>query len=92
MIWKNLVSQSAILASRPRVLTATFMCALSATVRFASTGDEGTRIPPRPAHAQDPLVSIMTRDGVPIFCMGWRPKPAQSLVFQRPRGCRAWPL
>jgi hypothetical protein len=92
MIWKNLVNQSANLASRPKVLTTTFMCALSATIRFASTGDEGAKIPAQPAHMQNPLVSIMTRDGVPIFCMGWRPKPAQPLVFQRPRGCRAWPL
>jgi hypothetical protein len=92
MIWKNLVNQSATLASRPKILTTTFMCALSATIRFASTGDEGTRIPAQPAHTQNPLVSVTTRDGVPIFCMGWRPKPAQPLVFQRPRGCRAWPL
>ncbi|MGY3355019.1 hypothetical protein [Bradyrhizobium sp. 18] len=92
MIWKNLVNQSATLASRPKVLTTTFMCALSATVRFASTGDEGAKIPVEPAHRQNPLVSIMTRDSVPIFCTGWRPKPARPLVFQRPRGCRAWPL
>lgn len=92
MIWKQLVHQSATLASRPKVLTTTFMCALSATVRFASTGDEGAKIPEQPAHMQNPLVSIMTRDGVPIFCMAWRPMPAQPLVFQRPRACRAWPL
>jgi hypothetical protein len=92
MIWKQLVNQSATLASRPKVLTTTFMCALSATVRFASTGDEGTRILAQPTHTQNALVSIMTRDGVPIFCMGWRPKPPQPLVFQQPRGCRAWPL
>ena len=92
MIWKNLVNQSATLASRPKILTTTFMCALSATIRFASTGDEAAKIPAQPAHTQNPLVSIMTRDSVPIFCMGWRPKPARPLVFQRPRGCRAWPL
>jgi hypothetical protein len=92
MIWKNLVNQSAALASRPKVLTTTFMCALSATVRLASTGDERARIPAQPAHTQDPMVSIMTRDSVPIFCMGWSPKPAQPLVFQRPKACRAWPL
>jgi hypothetical protein len=92
MIWKNLVNQSATLASRPKVITTTFMCALSATVRLASTVDEGTRIAAQPAHTQNPMVSIMTRDSVPIFCMGWRPRPAQPLVFPRPRGCRAWPL
>jgi hypothetical protein len=92
MIWKNLANQSATLASRPRVLTATFMCALSATVRFASTEAEGARIPAPSAHTQDPLVSIMTRDDVPIFCLGWRPKAVQPLVLLRPSGCRAWPL
>lgn len=90
MIWKNLVNQSATLASRPRVLTTTFMCALSAAVRFAST--EGTRIPAQPAHTHNDMVGIMTRDGVPIFCMGWRSKPARPLALLRPRGCRAWPL
>jgi len=92
MIWKNLVNRSASLASRPKVLTTTFMCALSATIRFASTVDQGAKIPAQPPHTQDPLVSIMTRNSVPIFCMGWRPKPARPQVFQRPRGCRAWPL
>jgi hypothetical protein len=92
MIWKNLVNQSATLASRPKVLTTTFMCALSAAVRFASTEAEGTRIPAQPAHTHNAMVAIMTRDGVPIFCMGWRPKPAQPIAMLRPRGCRAWPL
>ena len=92
MIWKQLVNQSATLASRPKVLTTTFMCALSATVRFASTGDEGTRILAQPTHTQNALVSIMTRDGVPIFCMGLEAEAPQPLVFQQPRGCRAWPL
>jgi hypothetical protein len=92
MAWKSFVNQSATLASRPRVLKTTFMCALSATVRLTSTADEATRIPPHLAHMLNPLVSIMTRDAVPIFCRGWRPKPAQPLVFQRPRDCRVWPL
>jgi hypothetical protein len=92
MIWKNLVNQSATLASRPKVLSTTFMCALSATVRLASTGDEGARIAAQSVHTRDPMVSIMTRDSVPIFCLGWRPKPAQPLVFQSPNACRAWPL
>lgn len=92
MAWKSFVSQSATLASRPRVLTTTFMCALSATVRFTSTPDEATRIPAHPAHMLNPMVSIMTRDGVPIFCRGWRLKPAQRTVFQSPSSCRAWPL
>lgn len=92
MIWKNLVNQTATLASRPKILTTTFMCALSATIRLASTGDEGPRTPAQLTHMQNPLSLITTGDGVPIFCMGWRPKPAQPLVFPRPRGCRAWPL
>jgi hypothetical protein len=92
MAWKSIVSQSATLASRPRVLTTTFMCALSATVRLTSSADEATRIPVQPAHTHNPVVSIMTRDGVPIFCRGWRPKPAQPTVFPSPRSCRAWPL
>ena len=92
MTWKNLVNQSATLASRPKVLTTTFMCALSAAVRFASTVDEGTKIPAHPAHAQNAMAAIMTRDGAPIFCQGWRPKPAQPPALPRPRGCRAWPL
>ncbi len=91
MAWKRFVGQSATLASRPRVLTATFMCALSATVRLTSTADQATRIPV-PAHMHNPMVSIMTRDGVPIFCRGRGSKPVQPTVFRRPRSCRAWPL
>jgi hypothetical protein len=92
MVLWSFVSQSATLASRPRVLTTTFMCALSAAVRFASTVDEGTRMPAHPPHAQNAIAPIMTKDGVPIFCLGWGPKPAQPLALPRPRGCRAWPL
>jgi len=92
MAWKNFVSQSAKLASRPRILTTTFMCALSATIRFTSTADGGTKIPAQPAHMHNSLVSPMTGDGAPIFCRGWTPKPAQRIVFSSPSGCRAWPL
>jgi hypothetical protein len=92
MIWKTFVNQSAALASRLKVLTTTFMCALSAAVRFASIVDEGMKIPAHPAHAQNAIAAIMIGDGIPIFCLGWRPKPAQPLALPRPRGCRAWPL
>jgi hypothetical protein len=90
MIWKNLISQSATLASRPKVLTTAFMCALSAAARLASTVDEGTKIPAHPAYAQNAMAPIMARDGAPI--LGLRPKPAQPPALPRPRGCRAWPL
>jgi len=92
MAWKSFVSQSATLASRQRVLTTTFMCALSATVRLTSTVGEATRMPAHPVHMLNPMASIMTRDSVPIFCRGWRPKPTQRTAFRSPTSCRAWPL
>jgi hypothetical protein len=92
MVLKSFVSHSAALASRPRILTTTFMCALSATVRFTSTADGGTKIPLEPAYTRNPVVSIMTGDDVPIFCRGWKPKPAQPIAFQIPGRCHAWPL
>lgn len=92
MVLKSFISQSATLASRPRVLTTTFMCALSATVRLTSTADEGTKSPLQPVHAHNPIVLLMTEDDAPVFCRGWRPRAAQPTVFQMPRGCRAWPL
>jgi hypothetical protein len=92
MVLKSFVSQSATLASRQRVVTTTFMCALSATVRLASIADEGTKIPSQPVHAHNLMVSIMSGDAEPIFCRGGRPKAAQAIVFQIPRGCHAWPL
>jgi hypothetical protein len=91
MVWKSFVSNSATLASRPRVLTTTFMCALSATVRLTSA-EEGPKIPAPPVRTYNPMVSVMTGDGAPIFCRSVRPKPAQPIVFRHPGGCRAWPL
>jgi hypothetical protein len=92
MVLKNFVSQSARLASRPRVLTTTFMCALSATIRLASTADEGAKRLPQPIHAHTLMVSLVTGDDVPIFCRNWKPKVARPIVFRMPRGCCAWPL
>jgi len=92
MVLKSFVGQPATLASRSRVVTATFMCALSAAVRLTSATEEGTKIPPPPVHAYNPLVSTMTAGDAPIFCGGQRPKTAQPIVLQMPRGCRAWPL
>ena len=92
MIWKNLVNQSLTRASRPKVLTTTFMCALSATIRLTSTADGGTKIPAPPAPMHNPLISSMIRDGAPIFCSGSKPTMAQRIVFHGPRGCRVWPL
>lgn len=92
MAWKSFVSQSATLASRPKVLTTTFMCALSATVRLTSTTGEATRIPVHPAHMLSSMSSIMIRDSVPIFCRGRRLTPARRAIFQSPPSCRAWPL
>ncbi|WP_439400542.1 hypothetical protein ACRQ5Q_42010 (plasmid) [Bradyrhizobium sp. PMVTL-01] len=73
MVWNNLVSQSATLASRPRVLRATFMCALSATVHFTSTIEAGQRITTPPVNAHNPMVSIMALDGVALLCRNFRP-------------------
>jgi hypothetical protein len=92
MVWKSFTSHAATLASRPRLVTTTFMCALSATVRLTSTADQGPKVPLQSVHARNPLVSIMTADGVPIFCRGTRPKPVQPTVFRGPRGCHIWPL
>ncbi len=92
MVLRSFVGPSATLASRSRVVTATFMCALSATVRLTSATEGGTKIPPQPAHAYSPLVSTMTAGDAPIFCGGRRTTAAQPIVLQMPRGCRAWPL
>lgn len=92
MVWNNLVSQSATLASRPRVLRTTFMCALSATVRFTSTIEAGLKITAPPVNAYNPVVSITTGDAVPLFCRNLRPKRPQPTVFLHPKNCRAWPL
>jgi len=92
MVWNNLVSQSVTLASRPRVLRTTFMCALSATVRFTSTIEAGQSITTPPVNARNPMVSIMPVDGVPLFCRNFRPKRPLPTVFRHPKNCRAWPL
>ncbi|MGY3235000.1 hypothetical protein ACVMAJ_001890 [Bradyrhizobium sp. USDA 4448] len=92
MVWNILVSQSATLASRPRVLRTTFMCALSAAVRFASTIEAGQKITAPPVNAHNPTVSITTGDSVPLFCRNLRRKRSQPTVFLHQKNCRAWPL
>ncbi|SFJ53122.1 hypothetical protein SAMN05216525_12787 [Bradyrhizobium sp. Gha] len=92
MVWNYLVSQSAILASRPRVLRTTFMCALSATVRFTSAIEEGQKIPAPSVDAQNPMVLITAADDVPLFCRSSRPTRPQPPVFLHPKNCRAWQL
>ena len=91
MVWNNLVSQSAALA-RPRVLRTTFMCALSATVRFTSTIQEGQKIPTPPVGAQNPMVLITAAHDLPLFCRSLQPRRPQSPAFLHPKNCRAWPL
>jgi hypothetical protein len=86
MIWKNFVSQPAI-ASRSRVIATTFMYALSVTVRFTTATGNETKIPAQSVHRTNPLIFIMTGDGLPIYCKGQGPKSAQPTVF--PRGFRS---
>ena len=92
MVWNNLVSQSVTLASRPRVLRTTFMCALAAAVRFTLAIEERQNIPAASINVQNPMVSITAADGVPLFCRSLRPKPPPPTVFLHPKNCRAWPL
>ncbi|MGY3534518.1 hypothetical protein ACVISU_007286 [Bradyrhizobium sp. USDA 4452] len=92
MVWNTLVSRSATIASRPKVLRTTFMCALSATVRFTSTIESGQRITAPPVGARSPVSSIIATNGVPLFCRNFQPKRRQPIVVRHPKNCRAWPL
>jgi hypothetical protein len=86
MAWKNFVSRPAI-ASRSRAIATTFMYALSVTVRFTTATGNETKIPAQSAHRTNPLIFIMTGDGLPISCKDQGPKSAQSTVF--PGGFRS---
>jgi len=87
MVWKTFVSQT-LIASRSRVVATTFMYALSATVRFTTATGNETKILAQSVHRTNPMIFIMTRDGLPIFCNDRGPKSAQPIVFQSPGGFR----
>jgi hypothetical protein len=90
MAWKNLIASHAI-TSRRRVVASALMYGLSLTVRFASPTGEETENPAQAAQTTSPMLSILMKDGVPIF-MDWPPKPAYAILVQRGRplrSCRA---
>jgi len=92
MAWKNLIGPHAI-TSRRRVVASALMYGLSLTVRFTSATGEETENPAQAAQTASPMLSIMIKDGVPIFG-DWPPKATHSIVFQRgpsasSRSCRA---
>jgi hypothetical protein len=86
MAWKNFIGPLAI-TSRRSVVASAVMYGLSLTVRFTSAAGEETEIPPQAVQSSSPMISIMTKDGVPTFCKDWGPKSAQPIVFHR-----GWPV
>lgn len=69
MASKTLAGQGAI-ASRSRVVATTFMCALSATVRFTTATGNEAKILGQSVHRSNPMTFIATRDGSPVFLQG----------------------
>jgi hypothetical protein len=91
MAWKNFNGANAV-TSRRRVVASALMYGLSLTVRFTSPTAEETENASQAAKSAGPMLSILIKDGVPIFT-DWPLKPAHAIVFQRsrlldPRACR----
>jgi hypothetical protein len=78
---KNFVSLLAIAARRRGVATA-FMYGLSLAIRFTSATGEEVEIPPQSMQRADPVISIMTKDGVQLAYAEWSPNTAQPIFLR----------
>jgi hypothetical protein len=92
MIRKKLGSQGTTFASHPRLLRATFICALSATVRLIPATEAGPKVPLLACPTHNPRVSIMTASDDPIFCRREPPICSKLTTLSEFKSCRAWPL
>ena len=86
MIWKNFVSLIAITSRRRAVATA-IVYGLSLAVRFTSATGEEMEIPAQSVQRTNPVMSILTKDGVQLPYADWGPNAAQPIFFRH-----RWPL
>jgi len=84
MAWKNFVGPHAI-TSRRRIVASALMYGLSLTVRLTSATGEETENPAQATERTNPMISIVTKDGVPSFYTDWSSKSARPMVLHRSR-------
>jgi hypothetical protein len=86
MAWRNVVSSPAI-TQRRRIVATAIMYGLSLAVRFTSATGEEVEIPAQSLQRTNPVMSIMTKDGVQLPYADWHPDVAQPIFLRH-----GWPL